>query len=191
MIDNEKMENLKKATLLMFENTIKEMKEKGIDTTEVEREYEKTKMCYEKGVNDVISDETAHILNHECVMTPINCGFHNFGDILKSNLFLVRFFEVPEYLVKYVHFENYGTMKIGIYESKNFCAYDYLSRNRNSLKGVFSVEYLDNSGSILRIDTYELKSIAEIKQTPLDYGSNAPVYVEVVLKYRKHGITTK
>lgn len=198
MIDNEKKENLKQSTFMMYENTIKEMKERNADTTEIEREYEETKKAYENEENGNYSEKDKQIMalkqgysDYKGNMININGEFPDFSGLLMQNMFIVRFFEVPEYLIRRVFFEEDNIMRIGFYEANCFCVYDYLERNKKSLKGTFSIEYVDKTGSLLRVDTYDLQSIRKIKQFPLDYSSNLPVYVEIELKYKNHGITTK
>lgn len=198
MIDDEKMKILKESSLKMYENTIKEMKERNLDTTEIEREYEATKKAYESeenglemSNNDIKNCERQQYSNYQGNMIDIIGEHYDFCGVLMDNLFTVRFFDVPKYLIRCVFFDDENTIRIGFYESNYFSVYDYLTRNKKSLKGTFSIEYLDKTGSLLRIDTYNLKSIRKIKQFPLDYTSNRPVYVEVEIKYNNHGITTK
>lgn len=198
MIDEEKKENLKKSTLLMYENTIKEMKERGNDTTEIEREYEETKIAFENNESNDILDKIEAINRknyqydgYKGNVINISGTFPDFSCLLMQNLYVVRFFGIPEYLVRKVFFDDNDIMRIGFYESNSFCVYEYLEKGKKALKGTFSIEYLDKTGALLRVDTYELKSIKKIKQFPLDYASNVPVYLEVELKYKNHGITTK
>lgn len=184
MIDNEKMENLEKATLLVPENTINEMGDRGNGTTEMEREYEGKKI-------EDINSKNHQYGGHKGNVIDISCAFPDFSGFLKRNLYVVRFFSIPEYLVRKVFFDDNNIMRIEFYESNSFCVYEYLEKGKNTLKGTFSIEYLDRTGSLVRVDTYELKSIKKIKQFPLDYASDAPVYLEVELKYKNHGISTK
>lgn len=199
MIDTENKNSLKESSFQMYEKTIEEMRARGIDTAMVEKEYEDTKKAYECSGN-------AEFNTCKKTQTPKTCkaydeykgdmieliGEHpDFSAVLMQNLFVVRFFDIPEYLIRRVFFEDDDIMRIGFYESSGFCVYDYLKKNKKKLRGTFSIEYLDKTGALLRIDTYELKSIKKLRQFPLDYGSNMPVYIEMELKYRNHGITTK
>lgn len=199
MINAENVNSIKETTLKMYESTISEMKEKGIDTSKIEKEYEDTKEAYEhpEEFNKNTLEKPINLFypqkydGYKCETIaiepkiPENCGF------LMQNLFIVRFFDVPEHLIRRVLFVNDNKMKIGFYETSGFCVYDYIKKNKKKLNGTFSIEYVDRIGSLLRIDTYELKSINKIKQFQLDYTSGCPVYVEIELKYKNHGISTK
>ena len=170
MIDEEKKENLKKATLLMYENTIKEMKERGNDTTEIEREYEETKIAFENNESNEILDKVETISNqskqydgYKGNIISLLDAVPDFSGLLMQNLYVVRFFDIPEYLIRRVYFEENNVMRIGFYESNSFCVYEYLEKGKKSLKGYFSIEYLDKTGALLRVDTYDLKSIKKNK----------------------------
>lgn len=201
MIDEKKIKNLKECTLKMYEDTIKQMKEKNLDTTEIEKEYEDTKRAYESSGNTEIKNcmsipmpealKKQQYVDYKGDTIELIGEHPDFSVLLMQNLFVVRFFDIPEYLIRNVFFDSEDTMRIGFYESNNFCVLGYLTTMKNKLKGTFSIEYLDKTGSLIRLDTYELKSIDKIKQFPLDYASNSPVYLEIELKHKNHGITTK
>lgn len=179
-ISDEKKEKLKEETIKMYEKTISEMKERGIDTSLIESECEKTKNDYES------KDLELNIRKTDI----------EYQEILMSNMFILSFFDVPCHLVSGVEFinlykEQENVMKIVFRESKNFCVYDYIRKNKNKMQGEFKIEYIDRVGCVLRTDTYKLAEILDLKQNPLDYSSNKPITIEVLVKYDKHGISTK
>ena len=184
MTDTETKSSLKDSTIQMYEKTIKEMKENGFDTSRIEKEMEYTIEAYERPEKP----NEQYCYNGEQIVTEPK--FESI-DFLLQNLFVVRFFDVPEYIIRRVLFVDDNKMKIGFYETSSFCVYDYIKKNKKKLNGTFSIEYLDRTGALLRIDTFELKSIKKIKQFQLDYTSGCPVYVEIELKYKNHGISTK
>lgn len=124
-----------------------------------------------------------NILKPEDVFPPFT--------ILKCNRFVFKFMDIPYYMVKNVEFLSENELAVDFFETAEFCVEQYFKKNFDVLEGrkIF-LEYLDETGVVVRTDTYTVKKIGEMSKSTLDYKSEKALIIRVLFECNEHGIST-
>lgn len=111
--------------------------------------------------------------------------------ILKCNRFVFKFMDIPYYMVNNVEFLSENKFAVYFFETAEFCVEQYFKKNFDVLEGrkIF-LEYLDETGVVVRTDTYTVKKIGEMSKSTLDYKSEKDLIIRVLFECNEHGIST-
>lgn len=189
--------NLRENTREMYENTLREMKDRGASEADiklVEQARDEALAAYDyvpteedKELKTPIADSGYKgFLNR-----ILSVGYlrENFEPLL-DNLFLVHVGELPIFVVK-AYGTNYDekVLRLTAFETAGFSPEVYFSENKkfDSIK----VEFLNPVGAVIRTETFEKVKVVKVEGRWLSYYSNgAPVETYINFKYKRHNVCT-
>lgn len=170
---------LKEYTEMMYDNTIEEMKKRGASQKEIDI-VENAKI---RAVNAYDEPKTED--REKCKGTRRNLVGELDFEPLMSNLFIVKIGDVPFNMIRYLTInDNKKTVKLSVFETKDFSPYKYFSKNRK--QDEITIEYLDVNGATIRTDKIYNAKVKSFINGTLSYENNCPIYGEITFKYKKY-----
>lgn len=192
-------EGIKDNTIKMYDNTIKEMEERGAPEDEISVVRAARKAAIESyeveaGENEEVFKPKEGVdkkqVNTWEVRYNFERGVYNLKPIPK-NMFLIHIGELPLYLFKTIWF-NYEekSLTICMYETTDFSAYDYFSKNKYVDELV--LEFLDaKGGETVRKDRFKKLKVKKISTDSLSYSSNNEfLQTYITFKYKEYATAT-
>ena len=165
-----KREELLESSIEMYENTLKDLREKGA-SEEVIR---------------IVEEELENMKDEFEGKRPSN----PVPDFLKSNRFLVRCFDIPEWSVSSLFYDD-NKLYITFLEHEDFCVEKYITDNMHDLEGDVSVDYVNRYGMVVRHDEFEVDGVYEVYVSPIDYKDDDIMKTHVVFHILEHKIFDK
>ena len=176
------------STIKMYENTIKQMEERGCSEMEILAVREAMASFIasvkfeEMAAYDKPKEQVTKQPPYESIMLKL-------PNPLKTNMFIVTIGDIP---VWYPHYVGYDFDKkefhVAFYETEDFSPFNYLNK-----KGKFNevtIEFLDPIGRIIRVETFSKVKVKRLGLNGLTYKSDDILSSYATFKYKKHGITT-
>ena len=192
-------DGIKYNTVKMYDNTIKEMEERGAPEDEISVVRAARKAAIESYEVDADKNEEVFKPKEGVFMKQVNTcevrynferGLYNLKPIPR-NMFLVHIGDLPLYLFKTIWF-NYEekTLTVCMYETTDFSAYGYFSKNKKVDKLV--LEFLDaNGGETVRKDVFKRLKVEKLSTDCLSYSSsNEFLQTYITFKFKEYAPTT-
>ncbi len=194
----EKNSSVYNSTIKTYENTIRQMEERGCS----EREILPVKDALANFIASVKVEETMALaydepkeqvtkqLPYEMTGESVRLRSPN-GSVnpLKTNMFIVTIGDIPVYYPHYVGYDfDKKEFHVAFYETEDFSPFNYLNK-----KGKFNevtIEFLDPTGRIIRVETFSKVKVKRLGLNGLTYKSDDILSSYATFKYKKHGITT-
>lgn len=183
-------------TVYMYRRTLSEMQYRGEDTSLVEAALSEAEanLLYAVSGNTVEVGEEKFMsaLKRMEIPIPDNLLFNT--DALKpirTNLFIVRFLDIPYWQVKSVNVykgeDGKQYASIECIETADFCVKKYV--DENNLQGEISIEYLTPYWKTIRKDTMTVIT-ATSQSAPIDYSVDDILKTIITCQIENYGITT-
>ena len=181
--DNKVVTDLKEQTALMYDNTIKEMKERECSPIDIKLVEEAKQDALDAYDRKPLKIDNPYITKEE-VYDLLNSNYNPSRPML-SNMFLVHVGDAPVYLVKSVYV-NVIDKKVSVcfLETKDFSPLKYFTSHKY-FEGA-KIEYLEKDGTTIRVDELRKLKVKDIHYGGLSYDNDKPIDTYITFKYKKY-----
>ena len=176
---------IKETTRQMYEKTLSEMREKGVDKDTIET-VEKLKNSLDDRYKDVWEGiPRTNEERKECSASDFICGMPFGIDPLKSNLFVVELGSVPYYLVNGLDIDfKENELTVSVYETTEFSPLSYFTNNKTF--HCMAIDFYNRNGNFLRRDRVFGLVFKNFESLSFSYSDERPFSTSITFKFDKY-----